>query len=118
MAGRLFFQDLLSLVTHDSLDETGKKYYCEMARMLLTSIWARLGNRSDHIDPGRKEIYHEVFSFAYVFKISETPYLSAEPNEMGIVAQVGVCLPPSVNQKQPSYHHCQMFCFETAKLKE
>jgi hypothetical protein len=36
IAGRLFFQDLLSLVTHDSLDETGKKYYCEMARMLLT----------------------------------------------------------------------------------
>ncbi len=52
----------------------GKKYYCEMARMLLTRIWARLGNRSDHVDAGRKEIYHEVFSFAYVFKISENPY--------------------------------------------
>ncbi len=52
IAGRLFFQDLLSLVTHDSLDENGRKYYCDMARMLLTSLWARLGNRSDHVDPG------------------------------------------------------------------
>ncbi len=99
MAGRLFFQDLLSLVTHDSLDENERKYYCDMARMLLTSIWARLGNRSDHIDPGREEIYKEVFSFGYVFKISETPYLSARPNEKGTVAQVGVCLPPSYKQR-------------------
>jgi hypothetical protein len=57
MAGRLFFQDLLSLVTHDVLDETGKKCYCEMARMLLTSIWARLGNRSDRVNTGGKPIY-------------------------------------------------------------
>ena len=50
IAGRLFFKDLLSLVTHDSLTETGKKWYCDMARMLLASIWARLGNRSDNFD--------------------------------------------------------------------
>jgi hypothetical protein len=51
MAGRLFFQDLLTLVTHETLDEEGQMYYCEMARMLLTSIWARLGNRSDPLTP-------------------------------------------------------------------
>ena len=50
-------EDLLSLVTHDSLNETGRKCYCEMARMLLTSIWARLGNRSDRVNTGGKPIY-------------------------------------------------------------
>ena len=75
-----------------------------MAQMLLTSIWARLGNRSDHVDAGRKEIFHEVFSYAYVFKNSETPYLSAGPNDTGSVAQVGLCLPPTVKQRLMAYN--------------
>jgi hypothetical protein len=104
IGGRLFFQDLLSLVTHDTLDENGKKYYCDMARMLLTSIWARLGNRSDHVDPGRKEIYLEIFSFAYVFKTSETPYLSSGTKDVRTVAQVGVCVPPSFKQKEMGFN--------------
>ena len=53
IAGRLFFQDLLSLVTHDSLTETGKKWYCDMAQMLAfgpdseisVAISTRQGNR-------------------------------------------------------------------------
>ena len=98
MAGRLFFQDLLSLVTHDSLDENGKKYYGDMARMLLTSIWARLGNRSDHVDAGKKEVYKEVFSFGYV--IRGAPYLSAGPDDVGSVAQVGECIPPHSNRNR------------------
>ena len=112
IGGRLFFQDLLSLVTHDSLDEMGKKYYGEMARMLLTSIWARLGNRSDYVDAGRKEIFHEVFSYAYVFQTSETPYLSAGPNDTGSVAQVGLCLPPTVKQRLMAYNSYSVQCCE------
>ena len=81
-----------------------------MARMLLTSAWVRLGNRSDHVDAGRKEIYHEVFSFAYVFKISDTPYLSAEPNDTGSVAQVGLCLPPTVKQRLMANNSYSLQC--------
>ena len=40
IGARLFFQDLLSLVTYDSLSEEGKRLYCMVARNLLTSIWA------------------------------------------------------------------------------
>ena len=76
IAGRLFFKDLLSLVTHDSLTETGKKWYCDMARMLLASIWARIGNRSDNFNTSGKPVFTEVFSFAYVFKEMEPPYLN------------------------------------------
>ena len=116
IAGRLFFQDILSLVTHDSLDENGRKYYCDMARMLLTSIWARLGNRSDHVDPGRKEIYLKVFSFGYVFQTSGTPYLSAGPNDMSTVAQVGVFIPPSYRQKQMGFNNYSLKCCFEGKV--
>ena len=83
-----------------------------MTRMLLTSIWARLGNCSDHVDPGRKEIYKEVFSFGYVFRTSGTPYLSAGPNDVSTVAQVGECIPPSFKQKLMAYNSYSLKCCE------
>ena len=94
IAGRLFFQDLLSLVTHDSLTETGKKWYCDMARMLLASIWDRLGNRIDNFNTSGKPVLTEVFSFAYVFKEFETPYLNMGSHDRSN-ATSGAVLPPS-----------------------
>ncbi len=44
LAGRLFFQDLLSLVTHESLSLRASRLYCTLARKLLISIWTRFGN--------------------------------------------------------------------------
>ena len=79
LGARIFFQDLLSLVTHDSLSEEDKRLYCMVARNLLTGIWARLGNRSysneGAYNSATSHVGKQIYAFGYQFDFERTPYM-------------------------------------------
>ena len=44
LGGLLFFQDLLTLATHERLSKRASRLYCTLVRKLLISVWTKYGN--------------------------------------------------------------------------
>ncbi len=87
LAGRLFFQDLLTMVTHEKLTERGSRLYCTLARKLLISIWTRYGNScTQDMGAPPQNIQEAVYWRGYDMDLSHSPYLSngVNPNNFGI----------------------------------
>jgi hypothetical protein len=53
LAGRVFFYDLITTVTHRKLSEAGRQQYVYIAQQLLITVWARLINLGTGYDIAR-----------------------------------------------------------------
>jgi len=86
LAGRLFFQDLLALATHEKLSERASRLYCTLVRKLLISIWTRYGNNCTQDALIYYQAQETVNWMGYIMNYSRCSYLSngTNPNNFGI----------------------------------
>ena len=119
ISARLFFQDLLSLVTHDSLSEEGKRLYCMVARNLLTSIWARLGNRSYSYEGAYSSatpyVGKQIYSYGYQMDADRTPYMTEGETSISSSPEVrngGSLIEPSKEQRNLAFNSYSVMCLE------
>ena len=110
LAGRLFFQDLLALATHEKLSERASRLYCTLVRKLLISIWTKYGNNCTQDAASSYQTQEAVNWMGYIMNYSRCSYLSGgtNPTNFGI----GCTMWPDSRQCKLALHSYSVQCVE------